>query len=325
MAATSQPVGDNTEWTITLLGIQSSLAGQLEIETDGATILSAAAGATFMDDGQLPLGAPGLDNGGFEQGIAIDGTRVFAALGTNLVDTTLEPPTFELEETYLTFVTEGNGSQSLTIGGQFGYQAVEFGLTPVGVTGAGAGATPENPILPNVAEPGNFEFDNVPSGGWFDPPPVEAFTYVMESDSLFTAILDFPPGFSHPFEVSADGQSLGLFTAGDSVDFVELLGDGVSEFVVSGISPLVDPADPLAFPLRLAFDTSFASFRMVSAIPEPPSALLIIMGALAAYSFSRADRQPRSCLRSPHRRQFADTLSHSGCIARCRLGTGRSR
>jgi hypothetical protein len=103
---------------------------------------------------------------------------------------------------------------------------------------------------------------------------VESFEYVMDSTSLFTAILDFPPGFAAPFEVTAEGVSLGEFGPGESVDFVSMLGHAVESFVVSGITPLVDSEDPAAFPLKIAFDTSVASFRMV-AVPEPGIATLV--------------------------------------------------
>jgi hypothetical protein len=47
--------------------------------------------------------------------------------------------------------------------------------------------------------------------------------------------------------LGASGTSLGDFTAGQSVDFVPLLGHGVSDFDVIGISPLVDPSNTSAF------------------------------------------------------------------------------
>ena len=60
---------------------------------------------------------------------------------------------------------------------------------------------------------------------------------------------------------------LGQFGPGDMLDFVDLLGHGVSEFIVSGISPEpeVGELDP-GFALQLEFSTESASFTM-TAIP----------------------------------------------------------
>jgi hypothetical protein len=101
----------------------------------------------------------------------------------------------------------------------------------------------------------------------------------MDSASLFTSILDFPTGFAEPFDVIVDGTLLGSFGPGQSVDFVALLGHGVDRFTVAGITPLVDAADPAAFPLKLAFSTPTASFRML-AVPEPGTLGLVLITSL---------------------------------------------
>jgi hypothetical protein len=131
------------------------------------------------------------------------------------------------------------------------------------------GLCQSNPTLPNMVEPGVFFFNSVPSGQWFDPPAVEAFEYVVLDGTLFSQILDFPTGFSDLFTVSVGGNVLGQFGPGQSVDFVSLLGGGVSEFTVSGINPLVDAEDPLGFPLQIAFTTPTGSFAMRAVVPEP--------------------------------------------------------
>lgn len=148
------------------------------------------------------------------------------------------------------------------------------------------GSTQSNPLLPNTSDAGAFTFENSASGLWFDPPFVPGFRYIMESDSLFTSILEFPDGFAEPFHVIAEGASLGMFAANQSVDFVALLGHGVKDFIVTNISPLVDSEDPMAFPLRIAFDTDVASFRMV-AIPEPATPLLAALGLAAGLLWRR--------------------------------------
>lgn len=136
------------------------------------------------------------------------------------------------------------------------------------------------PSLPSLLGPnGEFIFDDAVSGLWFDPPFVPGFRYTMLGDSLFTQILDFPVDFASDFEVVVDGVSLGSFGPGESVDFVALMGDGVNEFTVQGIEPLVDAADATAFPLQLAFNTATADF-MMAAVPEPTCGLLMTLGGL---------------------------------------------
>jgi hypothetical protein len=154
------------------------------------------------------------------------------------------------------------------------------------------GSTPSLPILPTgSSSPAgcdcvSFDFDNAPSGWWFDPPVAEGYEYRMQagSDALFTSVLDFPPGFDGPFTVVADGATLGVFGPGEPVDFVALLGHGVGSFLVTGIAPGVDPEDPQAFPIKLAFDQPFASFAMtaITTVPEPGAAMLAVVACLLA-------------------------------------------
>ena len=107
----------------------------------------------------------------------------------------------------------------------------------------------------------------------------------MTSDSLFTEILDFPLGIDADdlFTVTVGNTVLGQFGPGDSVNFTELLGSGVSSFRITGIDPLVDSSDPVAFPLKLDFNTATASFEMhaltAAAAPEPST--FIGLGTLA--------------------------------------------
>ncbi|QDV71879.1 hypothetical protein [Botrimarina mediterranea] len=154
------------------------------------------------------------------------------------------------------------------------------------------GSTPSLPILPTgSSSPAgcdcvSFDFDNAPSGWWFDPPVAEGYEYRMQagSDALFTSVLDFPPGFDGPFTVVADGATLGVFGPGEPVDFVSLLGHGVGSFLVTGIAPGVDPEDPQAFPIKLAFDQPFASFAMtaITTVPEPGAVMLAVVACLLA-------------------------------------------
>lgn len=145
------------------------------------------------------------------------------------------------------------------------------------------GSSQETPVLPSSQSPGGeFFFTNVHSGSWVDPPLVEGFHYQMTTPgSLFTGITGFPTGFSSPFTVSAGGSVLGQFVPGQTLTFP---GGGVSSFDVTGIQPLADAADPLAFPLQLTFNTPTASFTMqgIEPVPEPSTLLTFIGLSLAA-------------------------------------------
>ncbi|NER52876.1 MAG: PEP-CTERM sorting domain-containing protein, partial [Symploca sp. SIO1A3] len=163
------------------------------------------------------------------------------------------------------------------------------------------GTSQENPLLPKITEPNRWVFQEVPSGRWFDPPTAYGFQYQMTSDSLFTNILDFPTGIDDDnlFTVSVGETIIGQFSPGQSVDFVSLLGNGVSEFTLTEINPLVDPKDPTAFPLQLAFNTTTASFQMEAltkpeSVPEPASLLgIFALGAWGIGSLHRRTQHSR--------------------------------
>jgi hypothetical protein len=269
----------NIEWIFRFSAVGGALAGHLNIFTNGPEILSAQGGPFFLDDSQGAVGVPGVRapalGGGIGEGISIlSGGRAFAALGTTLSTT---PPANPSTLEFLRLVTAGTGPTTLTYSGEYGYLGQDYVLHGIVEHLGSPGESPSNPLLPDATAPGEFIFNDVPSGQWFDPPLVPGFEYIMESASLFTSILDFPPGFDQPFRVVAEGTFLGMFGPGESVDFVALLGHGVDRFRVSGIAPAVDVEDPTAFPLQIAFNTPFASFRMV-AIPEPTAMLLMLVG-----------------------------------------------
>ena len=114
-----------------------------------------------------------------------------------------------------------------------------------------------------------FHFPGVPGQQWFDPPLAFGYEYVTTSDSLFTKILEFPTGFQNAFTVSTNGVPLGQYGPGQSVDFRGFSGGGVSSFRVTGIAPLVDAANPAAFPIKLEFNTQTASFAMLPLSATP--------------------------------------------------------
>lgn len=153
-----------------------------------------------------------------------------------------------------------------------------------------------NPILPDRAEEEWFVFEDVESGQWFDPPTTFGFHYVMTGDSHFTEILDFPVGIDGDdlFTVSTVDRVLGRFSVGQSVDFFALLGEGVSEFTITGIEGAIDPSLPTAFPTRLSFNTSTASFKMRAistpeSVPEPSLAIALL--SLAVLGVGRQKRR----------------------------------
>ncbi|QIZ69711.1 hypothetical protein [Oxynema aestuarii] len=147
----------------------------------------------------------------------------------------------------------------------------------IALAGVAMGSTQDFPVMPASSRPGSFRFVGVVSGVWVDPPTSEGFHYEMESDSLFTEIMDFPTGFDGKFTVSSGGRVLGEFGPGESVDFSDFPGGGVKEFTITGIDPLADPADPMAFPLQVAFNTEKADFSMaaiekIESLPEAETA-----------------------------------------------------
>ena len=118
---------------------------------------------------------------------------------------------------------------------------------------------------------------------WYDPVAADGYNFVMTNDRLFTAIDSLPGFLGSELEVLVNGVSLGLFGAHDSLNFNELLGQGVSSFSLRGIDPEVDGSDPLAFPIQLAFNRDGADFTMtavsnVAAVPEPETYALMAVG-----------------------------------------------
>ena len=173
-----------------------------------------------------------------------------------------------------------------------------FLLNPV------SGSSQRNPLLPDKFEDGWHSFNNVASRLWFDPPTAAGFTFKIgdaatngasgwtgdgsivdkssialtpnpTEPSLFTKILSLPSGIDADelFSVLVGGQEIGKFKPNEVVDFVALLGYGVSEFRVTGIDAPIDPKNPLAFPIKLESNRDKFSFKMradsAEAVPEP--------------------------------------------------------
>lgn len=177
----------------------------------------------------------------------------------------------------------------------------ETSLSLVGTMSAsGRGWTQNYPVLPSRGAVANhYRFDTW-SGRYIDPPLADSFEFQMIGGSLFTDILEFPTGIiatNKQFEVWVNHSSLGKYSAGQGVNFVSLLGSGVTNFVVSGIIPSVDAGNPEAFPIKLAFNTPTASFTMTP-IPLPTLSIQMLnsstvqlnwMTNVSAYLLESAD------------------------------------
>lgn len=193
------------------------------------------------------------------------------------------------------FLLEGSGESGISTRVQNSHLWLTYDFGDGNPT---LGQTESNPFIPDAHLPSweggesEFIFVEVPSGAWFDPPTAYGFEYTMTSDSLFTQILGFPTGFADAFTVSVGGVVLGQFGPGDVVDFEALYGSAVASFTITGIDPLVDPDDPLAFPLQLAFDNPTASFSMtpLNAVPEPEEWGTLLVGMLGMVMLLRRRR-----------------------------------
>jgi hypothetical protein len=97
------------------------------------------------------------------------------------------------------------------------------------------GTTQQNPIFPNAREGGWQVFRDVPSCRWYDPTTSYGFEFQALDDTLFTEILDFPTLPDNQFTVSVGDTVVGSYGPGQSLDFVSLLGQGVSNFKITGI------------------------------------------------------------------------------------------
>ncbi len=181
-----------------------------------------------------------------------------------------------------------------------------------------AGESQFNPLMPNwtTGENGSlYSFTNQKGRVWFDPIPASGFTFNMNSDSLFTEVVNFPLGFTDPFIVSVGNLVLGQFNPGENLQFskyAQVLGNllvggmGVKNFTVSGLS--TDASNPAtAFPIQLDFNTDLASFDMIAQTnpaqaPEPGETLgylvAAIFGVIAVRKYRRKSLSTQALLKS---------------------------
>ncbi|PPT07655.1 hypothetical protein CKA32_004779 [Geitlerinema sp. FC II] len=164
------------------------------------------------------------------------------------------------------------------------------------------GQTQENPILENGSLEDWKYFLNAPSNRWFDPPTRFGFEFQSIDNTLFTDILDFPLGLDADdrFTVSVGEMLLGEFSPGDRVNFVELLGEGVSSFKITGIDSLLGSDKATDIPFKLAFNDDYGSFRLRAfdlpetsnpeSVPEPTSVFSLLAFGLLGWKWQRRHR-----------------------------------
>ncbi|MCL1475565.1 hypothetical protein [Argonema antarcticum] len=171
-----------------------------------------------------------------------------------------------------------------------------------GVSRERPGGTQQTPILPNRSD-GNWQvFSNVPGCRWYDPHTTHGFEFQALENTLFTEILDFPVGLDNRFTVRVGDAILGEFGLGDSLDFVSLLGQGVSHFKITDIDSLIGETESTAFPIQLAFNQSVGSFQMRAIeetpdpkkLPEPTAILGLLMLVDGEYSKDRKSERINS-------------------------------
>ncbi len=157
-----------------------------------------------------------------------------------------------------------------------------------GVGGIEPGSDADNPVLPFVPAPGEFEFPAPTPRRWFDPPFVDGFRYTLDGGATFTEV-GAPPasfGFGTLEIVDDTGTVIGTLAPGATFD---LSGLGLTTFSLMGIDPLLDEADPgftTAFPTFLDWtgtaSTLFMRSIIASSPPPPPSVpepgLIILLG-----------------------------------------------
>lgn len=161
-----------------------------------------------------------------------------------------------------------------------------------GVGGIEPGLTPELPILPFVPAPGQFTFDAPTPQRWFDPPSVDGFVYSLAGGSFIA--VGAPPeslGFG-TVTLVIDGMVVAELDPGELFDFVAAGYTGLTRFELRGISPLVDPDNPLAFPTWLDFTPGATGLTMsaIAAVPEPGQWAMLLAGLMLLTVASRRVR-----------------------------------
>ena len=173
------------------------------------------------------------------------------------------------------------------------YDLLSFYVTGTLVTAevspgeAPPGSTPINPILPEISclidvPSGGISFCfATPIRGWYDPPMASGFEYELIGGSGAFSEVQLPPGFLN-LQLLVDGNIVDAdFDYGERFIFAP----GVTNFSLLGLSPLVDSANPTAFPTYLEFTGTPGELRMTpivetAAVPEPATVVMLALGLL---------------------------------------------
>ncbi len=208
-------------------------------------------------------GARGEDEGNYELYVNVFGSEDFP-LETDSGDSDTGD-----------IINGGSGGGGIAVGGSGGGGVVTNPII-IGASGGGGiepdtpGRSQQNPLFPDSIDNEGWQtFNNVPGCRWYDPPIANTFEFVATDNTLFTEILDFPRGEDNLFTVVVDDMILGEYSPGDRVDFVSLLGRGISNFKITDIDYLVGSTEETYFPIQLAFDKNVGSFKMRMVEEEP--------------------------------------------------------
>ena len=162
------------------------------------------------------------------------------------------------------------------------------------------GLTKNNSIVPDKIVQDRQTFSNVPSGAWVDPATPYGLDYTTEGDALINSILDFSTDDPDDlFTIAAEGNILGQFRSGDRIDFLSLLGQGVSSFTVTDLD---SPQGLTNFHFRPVFNSNSGTLQAKvfdrsnsKSIPESSSVFsLLAVGVFGVAS--RLKRQQKACV-----------------------------
>jgi len=128
--------------------------------------------------------------------------------------------------------------------------------------GTPPGATPADPLLPTFTPPGGgfgFGFDPLPGFTFIDPVMAIGYDYRILSGPWFTSFVLPVLPFNTTYDLYLFDALLGDFALETTVDagLAYSFASPVNLFRIWGIDPqnMLDPADPLAFPTGLTFET----------------------------------------------------------------------